>query len=356
MRRLILLGIVVVMVVVLGSAHAPNTHAQSSPAADWQPVIAAIEASPIRDVTVVIGNADGEQFRYTKGDFADDEPYLIASASKWYTAALAMQLVEAGQLDLAAHPQAYLPDWPTDPSDPLSQITVEQMLAFTTGFAGNANAVECTSDAEISNEECLDIIVADNFVYPPGTTFYYGPAHMHLLGVIIEAITGVSYQRAFRTYIADPLALSPQTAFILSGMENPRAAGGAASTVNDYFRFLSALFNGEILADSYATMLDRHTPDGTDFAYRPPSSIGDRAWQYALGAWLTCDDEVWTDACAADHLVTSPGAFGWTPYIDPFDGHYGLIAQMGGIAARPAQQSVQLLETIAPLIDAALAG
>lgn len=322
---------------------------------DWQPVIDAIEASPIEDVTVVIGNADGEQFRYTKGDFNDQQLHPIASASKWLTAIYAMQLVEDGLLSLDANPQDYLADWPSDPSDPLSDITVRQMLAFTTGFGVAPGQTTCVDNGDISNEQCLTELVSNYFNYQPGTTFYYGPAHMHLLGVIIEQVTGKSYDAGFRETIVNPLGLSPRTGYYLPSLTNSRIAGGAIISVNDYYRVLAAVFNGEILADSQDELYARQTPDGTVFT-STPSATGP-AWQYGLGTWLTCADDIWTEACAGNYLLTSPGAFGWTPYIDQFDGHFGLIAQVGRTFTRgtfngsPSAQSVDLLLEIEPLID-----
>lgn len=351
--------LVLLVVIVSVTASVLPIHAQQ--ADPWQPVIDAIEASDIENVTVVIGTAAGEQFRYTKGEFSDTDPYPIASASKWYAAALTMQLVEEGRLSLDDHPQDYLDFWSDDPNDPRSQITVEQMLAFTTGYYGNDSEIGCISDADTTNEACLQAIYDDFFVYEPGSTFYYGPTHMAILGTMIEEITGQSFLQAFRAYVAQPLGLSAQTGFYLPSESNPRPSGGATSSVNDYYRFLEALATGEILADSHAEMFVPHTPDGTDFAFRPPS-IGDRAWQYALGTWVTCEDTVWTEACAADYLLTSPGAFGWTGYIDPFDNHFGLIAQRGLAITRggtfndsAAGQSIDLLVTIEPLIDEILA-
>lgn len=352
MRNAILMLLLAVAVGISAGTE-PMQAQESDP---WQPVIDAIEASPIENMTIVIGTADGEQFRYTKGDFSATDPYPIASASKWYTAALTMQLVEAGLLSLDDHPQDYLDFWTDDPSDPRSQITVEQMLAFTTGYGGNDADIPCLSDGDTTNEACLQAIYDDFFVYEPGSTFYYGPIHMAILGAMIEAITGQSFNQAFRAYIGRPLGLSLQTGFYLPSDSNPRPAGGATSTVNDYYRFIEAMATGDILADSQAEMFVRHTPDGTVFEYRPPS-IGERGWQYALGTWVTCENEEWTDDCEADYLLTSPGAFGWAGYIDPFDGHFGLIAQRGEAVTRgtftdpPAGQSIELLLTIEPLID-----
>lgn len=338
-----------VLAIVLTSV-APISYAQGPATDEWEPIRNAIDASPITDVVVMVGNEQGTLFVYSKGAFTTTTPAELASASKWLTSGTIMRLVEAGILSLDDHPQDYIDWWTDDPNDPRSQITVEDMLAFKSGFYGEEGTLDCVGNPNITNEHCVRTIYEDWFQYTPGSAFYYSPTHMHILGLMAENATGLSYPDIFRQYLADPLGLSDATGFFDPSASNPRPAGGAISTPDDYFRYVQALFNGDILADSRDLMFQDHAPNPVVIARTAPQ-IKERGyeWHYAFGAWRECNG-VWTTTCAEQTLISSGGAYGWLPWIDLDNGYFALIAQRGRLLSGPFEQSLDLAEAIRPLI------
>lgn len=353
--RLTLASILTLSFVVLSLfGQAVTAQAQDSNADLWEVIQQEIDAAEIQNVTVMVGNADGTVFIYNKGNFTPDTAAELASSSKWLTAGTIMRLVEEGVFTLDDHPQDYIDWWTDDPQDPRSQITVADMLAFKSGMFGETATLDCVGDATITNDDCVRTIYEDWFQYEPGSTFYYGPTHMHILGLMAENATGMAYNDIFRQYLADPLGMSSVTGFFDPSASNPRPAGGAVSTAEDYMRYLHALFTGGILAESRDIMFTDHTASPVEIARSTVNlETNGLEWHYAFGAWRECDG-AWSDACAERMLISSGGAYGWLPWIDLDNGYYALIAQRGRLPDRPSVQSIELANAIRPHIVTAI--
>ncbi len=322
----------------------------------WTAVQLAIDQSDYDEITVIIGDESGNLFSYSKGASSPDETYALASASKWLSSATIMQLVEAGILDLADHPQKYIPWWTEDPADPRSQITLAHLLSFTSGFNLGAFESSCVSDRKTTLDACAQILYKEHFEFSPGSTFYYGPAHLHIAALMAELATGKDYNSIFQEYISIPLGLSSFAGFFTPSVENPRAAGGASSTPNDYARFLHALLSGEILSDSFTNMISDHTPSSLVNIEVSPVTRQGYEWHYGFGLWRECLAKTWQPDCDENIFISSPGAFGWYPWIDVENGYYGLIAVEEKIRVlnRPSEESVEFGITLRPLIEDAL--
>ncbi len=81
----------------------------------WLHVINVLEAFPVDDLAIVVGDAGGNLFVYEKGQFDADVSYPIASASKWLTSATVLTLVEHGVMRLTDQPRTTCPTGPTIP-------------------------------------------------------------------------------------------------------------------------------------------------------------------------------------------------------------------------------------------------
>jgi hypothetical protein len=70
--------------------------------------------------------------------------------------------------------------------------------------------------------------------------------------------------------------------------------------------------------------------------------------RYGLGSWVMC--EAPASGCP---LVTSPGAFGFTPWLDREAGYYAILAMELTTTStddRPAEFAIKLLAELQPLI------
>ena len=318
----------------------------------WDAVRDAIDSAPITDLTVLIGTAQGPQFSFSKGDSSPTDAYLIASASKWLSSLTLLAAVDEGLLTLGDRPQDHLSWWTDDPSDPRSEVTLEQLLSFTSGFAGGEDSVPCVEDPDSTLDACAQTIYADFFEHEPGTTFIYGPSHLQVAGAMVSAATGDRFNRVFRDRIATPLGLASTTAFAVPSLDNPRVAGGATASAEDYGTILTALVSGQLLSPASMEVLgEDHTGAGVTMAVVPNAATVNGEWHYALGCWRECGEDPYSTTCDEPGVLSSPGAFGFYPWWDIERGFWGVLAiqlvQAGGGAGTTVPLGQQWAELAA---------
>ena len=322
------------------------------PVSIWADVTAAVDAAPTADIHLVIGDAQGEIFSYEKGSLPRNETHRLASASKLLTGITIVRMIEAGTMSLGDNPQNYITWWTSDGGDDRSLITLEDLLSFKSGFNYKPGLGGCVNNGNISLEDCARDYYDGDVASTPGDVYYYGPAHLQVAAYMAQIASGVSYVDLFKAQVATPLNLSAATGFVSPSLTNPRASAGAQSTVADYSEILRALLAGELITDLTTFTLDR--TDNASFGHRP-KGIEDANvdWHYGLGFWRECEFAVWDNSCANHVVISSPGAFGWNPWVDLEENYYGLIAM--DVPLTIDNGTVDLEITLRPLIVAALA-
>lgn len=320
-----------------------------TPTPNFTAIQAAIDAAPVADIYVAIGAPSGVIYRYQKGRLPPAALTPIASATKMLSGVTILRLVEAGRMRLTDHPQQYLSYWTRDPADPRSQVTLQQLLSFTSGFNAEATDRGCIADGSTTISACAREFYDRGLQTAPGTAFSYGPAHLQIAGAMAEAATGMSFGQLFRQQVGDVAGMT-STVFSVPSSTNPRLSGGGASTIEDYAAFLDAMLRGRLLADIAGYTADR-TAD-LPVLNAPEATVTAGEWHYALASWRECDDKPFSTGCAAARMVSSPGAFGWTPWIDFDRGYWAVIGMQEGIGG--AAQGVALEQQLQPLIHAYL--
>ncbi|MFK8052160.1 MAG: serine hydrolase domain-containing protein [Woeseiaceae bacterium] len=318
----------------------------------WAPIIEALDNDAVTDLALIVGNAAGEQFRYQKGSFDVTASYNIASASKWLTSATILTLVEQGIMDLADQPQDYLTYWTDEPSDPRSAITLAQLLSFTAGFQRSPIEGGCIGEETVSLADCVAEWYAIGVDATPGTTFHYGPVHMQVAAAMAEVATGQSWGEIVAQTLAAPLGAN---SLVFDG-NNPRASGGATANAIDYALFLEAQLTGALLPLTFTELATERTTLLT-LSSRPAAVTANNVdWHYGLGVWRECPELVWDASCTVRTLVSSPGAFGWYPWIDADEGYYAVLAMEEPITltSSPSEDAVKLGAQLQPLITDAL--
>lgn len=317
----------------------------------WSEVEAAIEAFVVEDVAIVIGDASGALFRFERGNVNVDTSLESASSAKLLTGLTLISLMEEGALSLSTGPADVLAFWTAD--DQRSETTLQQLLSFTSGFNARPLELGCWTLGGIELQTCAQRIYIDGLDTDPGAAFSYGPEHLQVAAAMAESVAGAPFIDVFRQQVADPLNLTPSFRFATPSTTNPRAGGGAIVNAADYALLLQAVLAGQVVND-----LDAYIGDFTQGAQilNSPATDQGRDWRYGLGYWVECGLAVYDDACAETPTISSPGAFGFTPWIDFEHQYYGVIAieeaivdgQTGGEVSTALEQELQ------PLIEAAL--
>jgi CubicO group peptidase (beta-lactamase class C family) len=130
-------------------------------------------------------------------------PFILASASKSFTALAIMQLVEAGRIDLDAPVRRYLPDFRVADEAASARITVRHLLHHTSGLPEDS-AFEPMLSNDVREEALRDRVRAlsdAQLSHDVGAVFEYTDANYDVLGLLVRTVSGQS----FESYIADRL-------------------------------------------------------------------------------------------------------------------------------------------------------
>ncbi len=154
-----------------------------------------------------------------------DSRFRIASITKTFTATLVLKLIEERKMCFGDLITDHLPDYPPETGN---RITIEHLLVQSAGIPDYISLPGfLEKDAYLSHDvntfpECFKNL---DLNFEPGTDWDYGNSEYYLLGLIIEQVTGMSYQEAMQTYILDPINLL-QTGFVSPGAVIPKYANG----------------------------------------------------------------------------------------------------------------------------------
>ena len=319
---------------------------------DFGAVSNEVERWTVNDAAVLIGTAEGELYRYEKGALRADTQLNIASASKWLTGMTVWSLVESGSLSLDTQPQDHVAFWSSDPDDPRSAVTLEHLLSFRSGFNSRPSLDSCPGDRSLSLEACIRSLHDAGVQTAPGAAFAYGPDHMQIAALVTREATGRELSDHMRARIWEASGVSARTAFP-STADNVRYSGGIRSTAEDYGRILSALMAGDLVSLESGFLSERTS--GSQTAYTIPAMDElTLDWRYGFGAWVECDTVPFSQACDTDPTVSSPGAYGFLPWIDLEAGYWAVIAidEPLSRAPRPSVAAIELQQILQPLIAA----
>lgn len=323
---------------------------------EFDPLRAAINASPLTNVAVIVGTSGGEVFRYVKHSdptFGYDTPMQIASSSKWLTGMTLMRMIEAGEMQWADHPQQYLSYWTSQA--PRGSITLAQLLAFQSGFNRIPLLNGCVDSASHTVQSCARNIYLGGVDRTPGAYFSYGPEHLHVAAAMAEKAENTTFNTLFSTYVTSPLGLT-NTQFTLASATNPWVAGGAQSTANDFALVLQALLSGGFILDLDTFLGTTSRAPGVQKLYVPNIGVNIGDWEFAYSSWVECDAGTgganFNAQCSLDKINSAPGSYGWVPWIDRQHGYWAVIAtedHSNGVG-----KGVTLEQALQPLIVTAL--
>jgi len=244
-----------------------------------------------------------------------DGLYAIGSITKSMTAYCIFKLVTEGKLKLSDRLSDLLPDYP----GPGGHATVLQLLTHTSGipdYAGDS-APDLYGDPTRlrSEKEVVALFAHHPAVFNPGDHWQYSNSGYFLLGLIVEKVTGRSYDDVVHDMLLTPFGLT----HILMGYRMPLmknrvrgythgqdghvqnapvydatsalAAGGYQASVGDLARYIEMLFSDKVSPAIHTLMLNQATlNDGTPISYRPgaleASNLqGHRTFSHGGGIW-----------------------------------------------------------------------
>jgi methyl acetate hydrolase len=242
---------------------------------------AGVVAMAANERSIVYQGAFGRRASNAAAKMSTDTVFRIASMVKLLTSVAAMQLVEAGKLDLDAPAVAIDPTLAShlvlsgfnakgapQLRPPKKPVTLRHLLSHTSGFSyplWDPNVVRYLKFAHLHPGQPRRPLMFD-----PGDRWAYGGG-LDEVSRLVEIASGKTIDRYFRDHITGPLGMD-DTAFTLNDKQRAREAslhvrqadgrllpqplekpivakvfsggGGIYSTAPDYLKLLQALLNG----------------------------------------------------------------------------------------------------------------
>ncbi|MGA5100161.1 serine hydrolase domain-containing protein [Streptomyces lavendulocolor] len=134
-----------------------------------------------------------------------DTQYRIGSITKPFTAVLVMRLRDEGLLDLNDPLEKHLP------GTGVGEVTVAQLLGHSAGLAAESPAPWWERTPGSLRPELADVLGERPLLHPVGRRHHYSNTGYTLLGSLVEAVRGVSWEEALKVEILQPLGLTRTT-------------------------------------------------------------------------------------------------------------------------------------------------
>lgn len=154
-------------------------------------------------------------------------PFILGSTSKSFTALAVMQLVEAGRIDLDAPVTTYLPWFRTKDAASSAQITVRHLLNQNSGlstYAGRRGFAD-NDQSDMALENGIRDLAGVLLNQPAGQGYEYSNDNYNTLGLIVQAVSGNSYEDYIRSAIFAPLQMSHSAAALSDPAASDIATG-----------------------------------------------------------------------------------------------------------------------------------
>jgi CubicO group peptidase (beta-lactamase class C family) len=229
---------------------------------------------------IVFEKAYGYQDIENKIENTPNTIFQVGSMTKQFTAAVILKLAEQHKLSIDDKISKYFPNFKRG-----NEITIKNLLTHTSGLSEifrDTFFLKENKQKHISKEKLLSFFIDKPFYFDPGTQYSYCNSGYILLGLIIEKVSGKSYEQMVRDFILKPLKMT-HSGFDFAGLKSKEkalgyikfsttqnifsmpwdstftySAGSLYSTVGDLFLWHNGLLNHKIL--SKESLAKAYTP------------------------------------------------------------------------------------------------
>ncbi|WP_250432456.1 serine hydrolase [Hanstruepera flava] len=127
--------------------------------------------------------------------------FNIGSVTKQFTASAILKLVEQGKMKTSDKISSYFNQTPSNKKD----ITIHQLLTHTSGISNRTGGFRYH---EASKEQFLKEFFESELQSTPGTTYQYANANYIMLTVILELVSGQTYNTFLQEYLFEPAQMT----------------------------------------------------------------------------------------------------------------------------------------------------
>ncbi|HVK80829.1 MAG TPA: serine hydrolase domain-containing protein, partial [Verrucomicrobiae bacterium] len=215
--------------------------------------------------------------------------FPVGSVTKTFTCLSVLQLNAAGAVSLDESVGHYLPDLPA----PSRNVTVRALLNHSSGIPNYTALPDfpLSQSVGMSRADVVAYFADEPLLFTPGEMFNYSNSDTYLLGLVVESVSGETYDSYVQQHILTPFGMT-HSAFDVhddgaanrargylrgaNGFERspaydfeiPFSAGALVSTTGDLLRYRRGLFGAATRADVRETALTQSPlADGTPNPY-----------------------------------------------------------------------------------------
>lgn len=225
-------------------------------------------------VLIEDGAISAEYYSSTADSVDRDTVFATASMSKWITAWGVMKLVEEGKLDLDRPVENYLSRWHLPPSQfDNRSVTARRLLSHTAGLTDGLGFGDYRPDESLpsleqsltnpraSSAEPVAIAVG----IEPGSKWRYSGGGYLLLELLIEEISGESFEAFMSRALFQPLGMTRSGYYDLGQVENTAKSYDTNGHPTTSYRYASKAATGfNTSAGDLAKLVLAHFPATTD--------------------------------------------------------------------------------------------
>lgn len=168
--------------------------------------------------------------------------FPVGSVTKPFTGSAAALLIERGVISPDDKLTKYLEGVPKDKRD----ITVHQILSHSSGLPG---AVGADFDAKWTRDAVIEAAMKAELLFKPGTSYEYSNVGFTLAAIIMEKVTGKSYEQVLADELFKPAGMTG-TGYVL-----PNYAPDALAHCLQGAKTWGTMFDQPMLNDGFAWTL-----------------------------------------------------------------------------------------------------
>lgn len=206
---------------------------------------------------------------------SSDTKFSIGSLTKSFTAIAVMQLFEKELLNLHEPIKTYVPELNTT----IGKLTLHQLMKNTSGLPVHLNRMTNLEYRDITSEELIELYNNKaTLAFEPETEYSYSNLNYQLASIVIEKVSGLSYEAYLRKYVFDPIKM------VNSGVERThdfpydkakgydmtngklvksernymayaKGGGDIYASANDLLKWDQALYSDTLVSNNSKTML-----------------------------------------------------------------------------------------------------
>jgi len=238
---------------------------------------------------IILKEGYGWKDRETEMSEDGNSVFNIGSITKQFTGAAILKLEMMGKLNTTDLLSKYFPEIPADKNN----ITLHHLLTHAAGLPGALG----DDFEQISAEDFMKLVFSEVLLFPPGEMYEYSNVGFSILGILVEKLSGKSYEQFLHDEIFAPAGMmytgyiipqfNPNTLSVsyfedgerwgtmserfngISPGWHLKANGGILSTLSDMYNWTIALEGEKILnkaaKEKYFTPHVKKYPDGDTY-------------------------------------------------------------------------------------------